>query len=111
MGLACSPCVNFGIDTTLDKSCHDDYAFPPDHSVLNVLFQLSASVLGCIWVTSRFSYAWGYYTGGEPDISIIIHKTDLLACSNCISVQIAPKATIEINFVLNFFVSFRHKNY
>ncbi|KAK6474458.1 microsomal glutathione S-transferase 3-like [Huso huso] len=22
-----------------------------------------ASVLGVIWVTSRFSYAWGYYTG------------------------------------------------
>uniref|UniRef100_A0A672FIX3 Microsomal glutathione S-transferase 3b n=1 Tax=Salarias fasciatus TaxID=181472 RepID=A0A672FIX3_SALFA len=27
------------------------------------LCQLSASVLGVIWVTSRFSYAWGYYTG------------------------------------------------
>uniref|UniRef100_A0A3Q4GV08 Microsomal glutathione S-transferase 3b n=1 Tax=Neolamprologus brichardi TaxID=32507 RepID=A0A3Q4GV08_NEOBR len=24
---------------------------------------LSACVLGVIWVTSRFSYAWGYYTG------------------------------------------------
>nr|BAJ14113.1 microsomal glutathione S-transferase [Danio rerio] len=23
----------------------------------------AASVLGAIWVTSRFSYAWGYYTG------------------------------------------------
>lgn len=28
-------------------------------------FQLAASVLGAIWVTSRFSYAWGYYTGGK----------------------------------------------
>lgn len=30
--------------------------------------QLSASVLGVIWVTSRFSYAWGYYTGGKTEI-------------------------------------------
>jgi len=28
-------------------------------------YQLVASVLGVIWVTSRFSYAWGYYTGGK----------------------------------------------
>ncbi|XP_030075371.1 microsomal glutathione S-transferase 3 [Microcaecilia unicolor] len=26
-------------------------------------FPVAASVLGAIWVTSRFSYAWGYYTG------------------------------------------------
>ncbi|XP_029475302.1 microsomal glutathione S-transferase 3-like isoform X1 [Rhinatrema bivittatum] len=26
-------------------------------------YPLTASVLGAIWVTSRFSYAWGYYTG------------------------------------------------
>ncbi|KAG1950521.1 microsomal glutathione S-transferase 3b [Pimephales promelas] len=26
-------------------------------------YPLVASVLGVIWVTSRFSYAWGYYTG------------------------------------------------
>ncbi|XP_071992763.1 glutathione S-transferase 3, mitochondrial-like isoform X2 [Engystomops pustulosus] len=29
-------------------------------------FPLSASVLGVIWVTSRFSYAHGYYTG-DPE--------------------------------------------
>ncbi|KAK7139785.1 hypothetical protein R3I94_012431 [Phoxinus phoxinus] len=28
-------------------------------------YPLVASVLGVIWITSRFSYAWGYYTG-EP---------------------------------------------
>lgn len=44
-----------------------------------MLFQLSASVLGAIWVTSRFSYAWGYYTGGEADISILIHRSGLHA--------------------------------
>lgn len=33
--------------------------------VLFVFTQLTASVLGAIWVTSRFSYAWGYYTGGN----------------------------------------------
>nr|XP_033809620.1 microsomal glutathione S-transferase 3-like [Geotrypetes seraphini] len=26
-------------------------------------FPVAASVLGAIWVTSRFTYAWGYYTG------------------------------------------------
>ncbi|KAF7656002.1 hypothetical protein LDENG_00047550 [Lucifuga dentata] len=26
-------------------------------------YPLTASVMGVIWVTSRFSYAWGYYTG------------------------------------------------
>ncbi|TRY98326.1 hypothetical protein DNTS_025953 [Danionella cerebrum] len=26
-------------------------------------YPTAASVLGVIWVTSRFSYAWGYYTG------------------------------------------------
>ncbi|XP_056106595.1 microsomal glutathione S-transferase 3b [Rhinichthys klamathensis goyatoka] len=26
-------------------------------------YPLVASVLGVIWITSRFSYAWGYYTG------------------------------------------------
>lgn len=29
-------------------------------------FPVAASVLGAIWVTSRFSYAWGYYTG-DPE--------------------------------------------
>ncbi|XP_014843267.1 PREDICTED: microsomal glutathione S-transferase 3-like [Poecilia mexicana] len=27
------------------------------------VYPLTASVLGAIWVTSRFFYAWGYYTG------------------------------------------------
>lgn len=39
------------------------------------LFQLTASVLGAVWVTSRFSYAWGYYTGGEAEDGIISRKT------------------------------------
>lgn len=26
-------------------------------------YPIAASVLGAIWVTSRFSYAWGYYSG------------------------------------------------
>ncbi|KAG8588160.1 hypothetical protein GDO81_005895 [Engystomops pustulosus] len=33
-------------------------------------FPLSASVLGVIWVTSRFSYAHGYYTGGTSYLSL-----------------------------------------
>lgn len=107
MGLACSPCVNLGTDTTPDKSCHDDFAFPPDHGVFNVFIQLSASVLGCIWVTSRFSYAWGYYTGGEAHICIFIHRTNFPACSNCISVQIATEATAKFTFVLYLFCVFR----
>lgn len=36
-------------------------------TVFQTSFQLSASVLGAIWVTSRFSYAWGYYTGGKAE--------------------------------------------
>ncbi|KAM3932872.1 glutathione S-transferase 3, mitochondrial-like [Leptodactylus fuscus] len=31
--------------------------------IAGLAFPLSASVLGAIWVTSRFSYAHGYYTG------------------------------------------------
>nr|XP_039252551.1 microsomal glutathione S-transferase 3-like [Styela clava] len=27
------------------------------------VFPKIASILGAVWVTSRFSYAWGYYTG------------------------------------------------
>ncbi|XP_053310691.1 microsomal glutathione S-transferase 3-like [Spea bombifrons] len=34
--------------------------------IAGLAFPLSASVLGVIWVTSRFSYAWGYYTG-DPE--------------------------------------------
>uniref|UniRef100_A0A673IY79 Microsomal glutathione S-transferase 3b n=1 Tax=Sinocyclocheilus rhinocerous TaxID=307959 RepID=A0A673IY79_9TELE len=41
--------------------------FHPVHLCLSCIFylsyQLAASVLGVIWVTSRFSYAWGYSTG------------------------------------------------
>nr|XP_046269604.1 microsomal glutathione S-transferase 3-like [Scatophagus argus] len=33
------------------------------HTIAALVYPLSASVLGVIWVTSRFSYAWGYYTG------------------------------------------------
>ncbi|CAG09920.1 unnamed protein product, partial [Tetraodon nigroviridis] len=32
-------------------------------TIAALVYPLSASVLGAIWVTSRFSYAWGYYTG------------------------------------------------
>ncbi|XP_075051452.1 glutathione S-transferase 3, mitochondrial-like [Mixophyes fleayi] len=31
--------------------------------IAGLAFPISASVLGVIWVTSRFSYAHGYYTG------------------------------------------------
>ncbi|XP_069478827.1 glutathione S-transferase 3, mitochondrial-like [Ambystoma mexicanum] len=31
--------------------------------ISGLAFPIPASVLGAIWVTSRFSYAWGYYTG------------------------------------------------
>uniref|UniRef100_A0A3Q3JLP3 Glutathione S-transferase 3, mitochondrial n=1 Tax=Monopterus albus TaxID=43700 RepID=A0A3Q3JLP3_MONAL len=34
-------------------------------TIAALVYPLSASVLGAIWVTSRFSYAWGYYTGGK----------------------------------------------
>ncbi|XP_056413043.1 microsomal glutathione S-transferase 3-like isoform X2 [Hyla sarda] len=34
--------------------------------IAGLAFPLSASVLGVIWVTSRFSYAHGYYTG-DPE--------------------------------------------
>uniref|UniRef100_A0A8D3CQG0 Microsomal glutathione S-transferase 3b n=1 Tax=Scophthalmus maximus TaxID=52904 RepID=A0A8D3CQG0_SCOMX len=32
-------------------------------TIAALVYPLSASVLGAIWVTSRLSYAWGYYTG------------------------------------------------
>ncbi|XP_010877546.1 microsomal glutathione S-transferase 3b [Esox lucius] len=32
-------------------------------TIAALVYPISASVLGAIWVTSRFSYAWGYYTG------------------------------------------------
>ncbi|XP_048860668.1 microsomal glutathione S-transferase 3b isoform X2 [Brienomyrus brachyistius] len=32
-------------------------------TIAGLVYPTSASVLGVIWVTSRFSYAWGYYTG------------------------------------------------
>uniref|UniRef100_A0A8C5MII0 Glutathione S-transferase 3, mitochondrial n=1 Tax=Leptobrachium leishanense TaxID=445787 RepID=A0A8C5MII0_9ANUR len=31
--------------------------------IAGLAYPISASVLGVIWVTSRLSYAWGYYTG------------------------------------------------
>ncbi|KAM4795011.1 glutathione S-transferase 3, mitochondrial-like [Rhinophrynus dorsalis] len=34
--------------------------------IAGLAFPLPASVLGAIWVTSRLSYAWGYYTG-DPE--------------------------------------------
>ncbi|XP_076604415.1 microsomal glutathione S-transferase 3b [Chaetodon auriga] len=35
-------------------------------TIAALVYPLSASVLGAIFVTSRFSYAWGYYTG-DPE--------------------------------------------
>ncbi|XP_027857359.1 microsomal glutathione S-transferase 3b [Xiphophorus couchianus] len=35
-------------------------------TIAALVYPLIASALGAIWVTSRFFYAWGYYTG-EPD--------------------------------------------
>nr|XP_023698261.1 microsomal glutathione S-transferase 3-like [Paramormyrops kingsleyae] len=32
-------------------------------TIAGLVYPMTASVLGVIWVTSRFSYAWGYYTG------------------------------------------------
>ncbi|GAA6096005.1 microsomal glutathione S-transferase 3b [Tachysurus ichikawai] len=32
-------------------------------TIAAIVYPTAASVLGVIWVTSRFSYAWGYYTG------------------------------------------------
>ncbi|XP_072532880.1 microsomal glutathione S-transferase 3b [Salminus brasiliensis] len=32
-------------------------------TIAALVYPTVASVLGVIWVTSRFSYAWGYYTG------------------------------------------------
>ncbi|KAF4089938.1 hypothetical protein AMELA_G00043930 [Ameiurus melas] len=32
-------------------------------TIAALVYPTAASVLGVIWVTSRFSYAWGYYTG------------------------------------------------
>ncbi|MBN3320594.1 MGST3 transferase, partial [Atractosteus spatula] len=34
--------------------------------ISGLAYPVVASVLGAIWVTSRFSYAWGYYTG-DPE--------------------------------------------
>ncbi|XP_067867452.1 microsomal glutathione S-transferase 3b [Heterodontus francisci] len=31
--------------------------------IAGVVYPITASVLGIIWVTSRFTYAWGYYSG------------------------------------------------
>uniref|UniRef100_UPI00398F4CAC microsomal glutathione S-transferase 3b n=1 Tax=Pristiophorus japonicus TaxID=55135 RepID=UPI00398F4CAC len=31
--------------------------------IAGVVYPITASLLGIIWVTSRFSYAWGYYSG------------------------------------------------
>ncbi|XP_020374270.1 microsomal glutathione S-transferase 3b isoform X1 [Rhincodon typus] len=31
--------------------------------IAGVVYPISASLLGIIWVTSRFTYAWGYYSG------------------------------------------------
>ncbi|KAB5582103.1 hypothetical protein PHYPO_G00183330 [Pangasianodon hypophthalmus] len=32
-------------------------------TIAALVYPTAASVLGVIWVTSRLSYAWGYYTG------------------------------------------------
>ncbi|XP_017319286.1 microsomal glutathione S-transferase 3b [Ictalurus punctatus] len=32
-------------------------------TIAALVYPTAAAVLGVIWVTSRFSYAWGYYTG------------------------------------------------
>ncbi|XP_062851839.1 microsomal glutathione S-transferase 3b [Trichomycterus rosablanca] len=32
-------------------------------TIAALVYPTAAAVLGAIWVTSRFSYAWGYYTG------------------------------------------------
>ncbi|KAF7710870.1 microsomal glutathione S-transferase 3b [Silurus meridionalis] len=32
-------------------------------TIASLVYPTAAAVLGVIWVTSRFSYAWGYYTG------------------------------------------------
>ncbi|KAJ8333126.1 hypothetical protein SKAU_G00420220 [Synaphobranchus kaupii] len=32
-------------------------------TIAALVYPTAASVLGAIWITSRFSYAWGYYTG------------------------------------------------
>ncbi|KAK7904842.1 hypothetical protein WMY93_017449 [Mugilogobius chulae] len=32
-------------------------------TIAALVYPNAASILGAIWVTSRFSYAWGYYTG------------------------------------------------
>ena len=34
--------------------------------IAGLAYPLAASILGVIWVSSRFSYAWGYYTG-DPE--------------------------------------------
>lgn len=31
--------------------------------IAGIVYPVTASLFGIIWVTSRFSYAWGYYTG------------------------------------------------
>ncbi|XP_072357206.1 microsomal glutathione S-transferase 3b [Scyliorhinus torazame] len=31
--------------------------------IAGAVYPITASVLGIIWVTSRFTYAWGYYSG------------------------------------------------
>ncbi|CAK6968058.1 microsomal glutathione S-transferase 3b [Scomber scombrus] len=35
-------------------------------TIAALVYPATTSVLGIIWVTSRFSYAWGYYTG-DPE--------------------------------------------
>ncbi|XP_054894425.1 microsomal glutathione S-transferase 3b [Poeciliopsis prolifica] len=35
-------------------------------TITALMYPLTATVLGAIWVTSRFFYAWGYYSG-DPE--------------------------------------------
>uniref|UniRef100_A0A3B3S3N7 Glutathione S-transferase 3, mitochondrial n=1 Tax=Paramormyrops kingsleyae TaxID=1676925 RepID=A0A3B3S3N7_9TELE len=61
-------------------------------TIAGLVYPMTASVLGVIWVTSRFSYAWGYYTGSKSlwpewplfqSISSSLSICDVFACMHC----------------------------
>ncbi|XP_053191687.1 microsomal glutathione S-transferase 3b [Scomber japonicus] len=61
-------------------------------TIAALVYPATASVLGIIWVTSRFSYAWGYYTG-DPEKRMrgvygYIGSLGVIILSICVALQL-----------------------
>nr|ABV24052.1 gluthathione S-transferase mapeg [Takifugu obscurus] len=61
-------------------------------TIAALVYPLTASVLGAIWVTSRFTYARGYYTG-DPSKRLssaygYIGSLGVIALSVCVALQL-----------------------